>query len=62
MYIHTLFVCCCLLFVVCLFICVQEKKEREMEERILASERDRELKEKQAQQEERLAKVGLGQG
>ena len=36
----------------------QESRESEMEERLVTSERERVLREKQLQQEERLAKVG----
>ena len=37
----------------------EEKTERDMEERIVASEREQVLKQKQAQQEERLANVWM---
>ena len=51
--------CFCLLPVVFRFIrrLQVESQERDMEEKIITSQREKELREKQLEQEERLAKV-----
>ena len=51
--------CFCLLLVVFRFIrrLQVESQERDMQEKIITSQREKELREKQLEQEERLAKV-----